>query len=491
MAAAERQAATQAVGEACQTLLDKLEAELSHREGLALLEARLARQAAEAASLATLARGEAELDVSVVQQQAHGWDPDPGALFDQDVPMTPSAACQAHPQQQQGPAPGEEAAWAQFHQLPPLQQEDGAMQQKVAALRDRLRRISYSPSDYALPPDWGGEDWQAWLDELSALLPDPAHFQAHSLRQHYPAWEALLGDRERRPSRDVLRMIREGIRFKWRQPNSPHQQQHPRWRQNLQRIERAIAQVYGADRVASFLEAPEPQPIHLPNHQSISKTAEHAAFTGEQISKLESTGAARRWPFQRPPRVVLPLGVATNSAGKLRLVLDGGYVNLWAGERCIGLPHRAPGWQSARLGHVPTASLAQRMPSEARADQHQAGYGARAEQRSPAAMTTQLGARVPAEYQPFKYEQLADITTYLEQGDWGIATDATSGFHHFSLHPDVWEYAAFQSPEGQYYVFTGGPWHMPASPCSGESRLGGSPRTCLAPGTPPPLLLGL
>ncbi len=48
-----------------------------------------------------------------------------------------------------------------------------------------------------------------------------------------------------------------------------------------------------------------------------------------------------------------------------------------------------------------------------------------------------------------------DLTSYLEQGDWGTATDATSGFHHFSLHPDMWEYAAFQSPDGQYYVFTG------------------------------------
>ena len=100
----------------------------------------------------------------------------------------------------------------------------------------------------------------------------------------------------------------------------------------MQRIERAIAQVYGEQNVTSFLDADTPQPIHLPNHRSISSTPEHAAFTAEQISRLEATGAAKRWPFQRPPRVVLPLGVAANSAGKLRLVLDGGYVNLWAGK---------------------------------------------------------------------------------------------------------------------------------------------------------------
>lgn len=59
-----------------------------------------------------------------------------------------------------------------------------------------------------------------------------------------------------------------------------------------------------------------------------------------------------------------------------------------------------------------------------------------------------------AEYQAFKYEQLTDLSSYLEQGDWGFATDATSGFHHFSLHPDMWQYAGFQGPDGQYYVFT-------------------------------------
>ena len=119
---------------------------------------------------------------------------------------------------------------------------------------------------------------------------------------------------------------------RWKNPASEQQQKHPRWRQNLQRVERAISQVYGAHKVASFLDASEPQPIHLPNHRSISDTPEHASFASEQLRRLEETGAARAWPFEEPPKVVLPLGVATSSAGKLRLVLDGGYVNLWAGD---------------------------------------------------------------------------------------------------------------------------------------------------------------
>jgi hypothetical protein len=61
--------------------------------------------------------------------------------------------------------------------------------------------------------------------------------------------------------------------------------------------------------------------------------------------------------------------------------------------------------------------------------------------------------RGPAGYQPFKYEQLVDLTNYVDKGMWATSTDCTSGFHHLSLHPDMWEYAGFEY-EGQYYVFT-------------------------------------
>jgi hypothetical protein len=49
--------------------------------------------------------------------------------------------------------------------------------------------------------------------------------------------------------------------------------------------------------------------------------------------------------------------------------------------------------------------------------------------------------------------QLTDLTAYLEQGDFGTSSDATSGFYHWSLHPDHWEYAAV-CVDGEYYVFT-------------------------------------
>ncbi len=335
--AALQKGAVQAVGEATQLLLDELDARANQQEALAALMLASEQWSSDQPGGAT------------AYYQTHGWDPDPGVLLEHDELAEPPPESSRHMEQQHGPAPGEEAAWEEYHQLPPLVRQSQAMEQQVEALRECLKRIGSHPGEFALPPHWGQLEWDIWLAELSALLPDPDAFQAHSLRQHYPAWAALLGDRQRRPSSDVLRMRQQGIKFKWRHPRSPHQQQHPRWWQNLQRIERAIIQVYGAHQLEKFLDAPEPQPIHLPNHRSISSSPEHTAFTREQIGKLDKSGAAKAWPFQRPPKVVLPLGVATNAAGKLRLVLDGGYVNLWAGKSLVGNASRSRMHSKSRM----------------------------------------------------------------------------------------------------------------------------------------------
>lgn len=127
-----------------------------------------------------------------------------------------------------------------------------------------------------------------------------------------------------------------------------------------------------------------PQPIWLPNHRSFE---ENKPFALEAVAKLARSRSLLEWPFPFPPRVVLPLGVAIVEGRKPRLVLDGGYVNLFL------------------------------------------------------------------KYLAFKYEGLVDLTNYLEPGMYGTSTDATSGFYHWSLHPDHWQYVGI-CVEGKCYVFT-------------------------------------
>ena len=59
-------------------------------------------------------------------------------------------------------------------------------------------------------------------------------------------------------------------------------------------------------------------------------------------------------------------------------------------------------------------------------------------------------------YEHFAYEQLSDVTQYLQPGGWFILTDAKSGYHHVPGHPDSYQYLALEF-DGVVYAFM----HLP------------------------------
>lgn len=59
-------------------------------------------------------------------------------------------------------------------------------------------------------------------------------------------------------------------------------------------------------------------------------------------------------------------------------------------------------------------------------------------------------------YEMLRYEQLADLTTYITRDDWATTTDEKSGYYHQPIAPELWTLLGF-SYAGRYYVFT----HMP------------------------------
>lgn len=71
-------------------------------------------------------------------------------------------------------------------------------------------------------------------------------------------------------------------------------------------------------------------------------------------------------------------------------------------------------------------------------------------------ITDPLLTNLVLRYLPLRYEQLKDVSQYVQAGDWGSTTDEKSGYHHLPLHPDMWSYVGFFW-EGRYYVFT----HLP------------------------------
>ena len=56
-------------------------------------------------------------------------------------------------------------------------------------------------------------------------------------------------------------------------------------------------------------------------------------------------------------------------------------------------------------------------------------------------------------YSKVKYEQLADVTTYLQQGHFFVLTDAKCGYQHVPMHQNTWPYLAVKF-EGQVSAFT-------------------------------------
>ena len=62
-------------------------------------------------------------------------------------------------------------------------------------------------------------------------------------------------------------------------------------------------------------------------------------------------------------------------------------------------------------------------------------------------------------YSKIKYEQLANVTNYLQQGQFFALTDAKSGYHHVPMHASTWPYLAVKF-EGQVSVFTVLPFGM-------------------------------
>ena len=101
---------------------------------------------------------------------------------------------------------------------------------------------------------WSDDQWAAWEAELASLLPDADAFLAHGLRSRYLVWESLLSSGPAsKPASTVLQRLREGCKFGFVNPYSKGQQQHPRYSQNLDRISRHLAQVYGPDAVPALL----------------------------------------------------------------------------------------------------------------------------------------------------------------------------------------------------------------------------------------------
>ncbi|KAK9868491.1 hypothetical protein WJX84_009472 [Apatococcus fuscideae] len=97
----------------------------------------------------------------------------------------------------------------------------------------------------------------------------------------------------------------------------------------LEQVTSLLIQTVGPERTAKFLDRDTPGKVHFGNRVSAQQ---HAGFMTQEIRQLRSTGTLPTWQeagLSEPPMVTHGIGVVENRKGKLRLIVDARYLNLF------------------------------------------------------------------------------------------------------------------------------------------------------------------
>ena len=173
----------------------------------------------------------------------------------------------------------------------------------------------------------GSSDEQL-LSYLHSIMLDPIQFVAGNLTRHHAAWQMLFrtyGYTKR--ARHVLSWVADGIKFEFVSPFSPGQERHPRYRVRLQLVRQLLSNTVGPDAVHGMLHRDQPAHVQFANRISCSM---HKQFVTDTIQDLIRVGSLVEWQGLQPPVVINGMGVVKNRKGKLRLILDCRYVNMFS-----------------------------------------------------------------------------------------------------------------------------------------------------------------
>ena len=193
--------------------------------------------------------------------------------------------------------------------------------QYVREVRERLQLIERGLGRDERP----NAEWLAEVTEM--LLPLP-QFRAGSTRQHIHAWEEWLDLREAEDAR-VHEVIKHGIQMDFVNPQAEDQQKRPGHRQRYRQIQRQMQKLFGKQAAEEMLAGTKPGDAAFLNRESVDQ---HPEFVREEVQSLLKVGAWRTWQslgMTQPPTLLHGLGVAVNRKGKLRLVVDARYLNLF------------------------------------------------------------------------------------------------------------------------------------------------------------------
>lgn len=188
---------------------------------------------------------------------------------------------------------------------------------KVREVFDRLEAKPGEPDEAEI---------EALLKELDVIpgeIPNADDFVAGNFAHNRAAWEEMLQERPTRAGRRVLDWLRRGFRPSFGDP--------ARAKADKKKVvDEMLRKAYPGVQPEVFLTGNRPHRVAFKNHRSFYR---HWSFSSKELLKLLLWGAIEIADPGSETEVTVenPLGVADQD-GKLRLFLNGRYVNIFLKE---------------------------------------------------------------------------------------------------------------------------------------------------------------
>lgn len=216
-----------------------------------------------------------------------------------------------------------------------------AAQQRAAIREIKARLQLYNTG---LDVDYTSDE--VWHQALVDTLIPAEGFVAGETARYCHAWDEWLPTGEG-PAAAVRQVVSEGIRLDFVHPTSQEQHGRPQYQDKVQQVRRLLQRTVQRQQAEGLLDRDSPGPVQFLNRTSVE---DHLDFVLEEATRLRESGAWKtpeELGMARPPFLIHGLGVVVNRHGKLRLVVDARYLNLflrWAqqavgktGYGCMGI----------------------------------------------------------------------------------------------------------------------------------------------------------
>jgi hypothetical protein len=150
----------------------------------------------------------------------------------------------------------------------------------------------------------------------------------------------------------VLDWLRYGVKLEWVGVDSKAQTEHPRYHDRKQQVVELLKTTLPdqAQRVRELLKGHRPGEVRFGNRKPVEL---HAGFVKASLEDLITTGALIE-VIEDKVQVCSGLGVVANRKGKLRLILDARYINLF--DKYVSCALMYPSMQGLETGYVSQTS---------------------------------------------------------------------------------------------------------------------------------------